>query len=193
MPEWPEDLDKQYDNLLPTLRALKEEAAFIVDQVVAAEGIKLHSFTHRVKDRASAMEKFRRKDSELGGLRELPDLVGLRIVTLFVSDLPRIAALLKDQFVVMAEDDTIEARGSEDGFGYMSLHLVVRMKEEYAGPRYDLVKDFPVEVQVRTILMDAWANVSHYLDYKGESSIPEHLRRDFFALSGLFYVADKQL
>jgi len=39
--------------------------------------------------------------------------------------------------------------------------------------------------------MDAWANVSHYLAYKGESSIPEELRRDFYALSGLFYIADK--
>ena len=40
-------------------------------------------------------------------------------------------------------------------------------------------------------LMDAWANISHYLSYKGNASIPEHLRRDFHALSGLFYVGDK--
>ena len=39
--------------------------------------------------------------------------------------------------------------------------------------------------------MDAWANVSHYLDYKSERDVPSELRRDFFALSGLFYVADK--
>lgn len=39
--------------------------------------------------------------------------------------------------------------------------------------------------------MDAWANVSHYLEYKGNASIPEHLRRDFYALSGLFYMTDK--
>jgi putative GTP pyrophosphokinase len=39
--------------------------------------------------------------------------------------------------------------------------------------------------------MGAWANVSHYLAYKGDASVPEHLRRDFYALSGLFYVADK--
>jgi hypothetical protein len=39
--------------------------------------------------------------------------------------------------------------------------------------------------------MDAWANVSHYLDYKGDSSIPLPLRRDFYALSGLFFIADK--
>ena len=38
--------------------------------------------------------------------------------------------------------------------------------------------------------MDAWANVSHYLDYKSDIDIPSELRRDFYALSGLFYVAD---
>jgi hypothetical protein len=39
--------------------------------------------------------------------------------------------------------------------------------------------------------MDAWASVSHLLAYKGEASVPSHLRRDFNALSGLFYVADQ--
>ncbi len=38
--------------------------------------------------------------------------------------------------------------------------------------------------------MDAWANVSHYLDYKTDVDVPKALRRDFYALSGLFYVAD---
>ena len=38
--------------------------------------------------------------------------------------------------------------------------------------------------------MDAWANISHYLDYKKEADVPEELKRDFYALSGLFYVAD---
>jgi hypothetical protein len=46
-------------------------------------------------------------------------------------------------------------------------------------------------VQCKTVLQDAWANVSHYLAYKGEASIPVHLRRDFYALAGLFYVADR--
>src|SRR5947208_10717429 len=64
------------------------------------------------------------------------------------------------------------------------------MKSEYKGPRYDAISGMPFEVQVRTILMDAWANVSHYLDYKGEADVPKPLRRDFYALSGLFYVAD---
>lgn len=33
--------------------------------------------------------------------------------------------------------------------------------------------------------------MSHYLEYKSETDVPSDLRRDFYALSGLFYVADK--
>lgn len=39
-------------------------------------------------------------------------------------------------------------------------------------------------------MLNAWASISHYLGYKKESDIPAELRRDFNALSGLFYVAD---
>lgn len=38
--------------------------------------------------------------------------------------------------------------------------------------------------------MDAWATISHYLDYKTDKDVPSDLRKDFYALSGLFYVAD---
>jgi len=38
--------------------------------------------------------------------------------------------------------------------------------------------------------MDAWASVSHHLDYKQQIDIPRELRTDFGALAGLFYVAD---
>src|ERR1035437_1295490 len=64
------------------------------------------------------------------------------------------------------------------------------MKQQYAGPRYDPIAGATFEIQVRTIAMDAWANVSHYLAYKTEKDIPRDLKRDFYALSGLFYVAD---
>jgi hypothetical protein len=38
--------------------------------------------------------------------------------------------------------------------------------------------------------MDAWATVSHHLDYKQQIDIPRELKADFNALAGLFYVAD---
>jgi len=38
--------------------------------------------------------------------------------------------------------------------------------------------------------MHAWATVSHHLDYKQDVDIPSSLKKDFYALSGIFYVAD---
>jgi putative GTP pyrophosphokinase len=34
------------------------------------------------------------------------------------------------------------------------------------------------------------ATVSHHLEYKTENDVPSGLKRDFYALSGLFYLAD---
>jgi hypothetical protein len=65
------------------------------------------------------------------------------------------------------------------------------MREEYKGPRYDPLAGIRFEIQVRTIAMDAWAAASHYLDYKTDVDVPKELRKDFYALSGLFYVADR--
>jgi len=76
-------------------------------------------------------------------------------------------------------------------FGYMSLHLKCKIKNTQLDPKADkTIKNIPFEIQIRTIAQDAWASISHHLDYKKDSTIPEELRRDFHALSGLFYVAD---
>lgn len=109
---------------------------------------------------------------------------------LFLSDLPRLDHLIRETFAVHSADDKI-ASSDPASFGYMSVHYTARIGENHRGPRYDGLEEMVFEIQARTIVMDAWANVSHYLDYKGSSSIPEDLRRDFFALSGLFYVADQ--
>jgi putative GTP pyrophosphokinase len=110
-------------------------------------------------------------------------------VALFLADISRIGGVIHKTFDVVSEDNKLEDQ-SVASFGYFSVHFVARMKKEYAGPRYDSLAGLQFEIQVRTIAMDAWANVSHYLEYKTESDVPKELKRDFYALSGLFYVAD---
>jgi putative GTP pyrophosphokinase len=112
------------------------------------------------------------------------------VVGLYLSDLDRIARVIRNTFQVVSEDNKIEG-ADVSSFGYMSVHFVITMKQEYTGPRYDRIAGMPFEIQVRTIAMDAWANVSHHLDYKNDKDVPAELRKDFYALSGLFYVADR--
>jgi hypothetical protein len=72
----------------------------------------------------------------------------------------------------------------------MADHYIVKLGKEYRGKRYDDILTLECEIQVRTVLMDAWASVSHHLDYKKETDIPSTLKKDFNAVSGLLYAAD---
>lgn len=178
-----------FDRMQHDHARLRDEVEFALRAAVEREGIKTHSISARVKEKQSYLEKISRKGYK-DPLREVDDIVGVRVVCLFTADLPKLRRLVHEVFAVLVEEDKVEG-GAADSFGYMSVHYVCNLHPDNAGPRYIGLSGLRFEVQCRTILMDAWANVSHYLAYKGEASIPEPLRKDFHALAGLFYVADK--
>jgi ppGpp synthetase/RelA/SpoT-type nucleotidyltranferase len=185
LPSWSDDFERQKN----ALEQLASEVEYGLAALADDKGIKFHSVTSRVKTLASIAKKAKDKDLD-DPMADMDDLVGARMVVLFLSDLPRLDSLVRESFNIESSDNKIESADPAT-FGYMSVHYVGTLGDEYSGPRYDRVKDLRFEIQTRTVVMDAWANVSHYLDYKGDSTIPEELRKDFHALSGLFYVADK--
>ena len=182
------NLKREHEEIYPRLEKLKEEALFIITQELDANNIKTHSVLSRIKSFESYFAKVRRKDI-VEPLKEVIDLVGIRIVVLLRSDLERVAKIIREYFVVITEDNKIDNQETAS-FGYMSNHFVVKLKDSYTGPRYDLLRELICEIQIRTIAMDAWATISHYLDYKTDHDVPTELKKDFYALSGLFYVAD---
>jgi ppGpp synthetase/RelA/SpoT-type nucleotidyltranferase len=184
-----DELSRQFEAKKRIFENLETEALYIIRAALQQTDIKLHSTTSRIKKFQSFMDKVEGQQSKKP-FDEIHDIVGLRVTCLFLSDIDRIGEVIRESFLVVTEDNKIE--GTEvSSFGYMSVHFIAMMKKEYSGPRYDQIANMPFEIQVRTIAMDAWANVSHYLDYKSEADVPSDLRRDFYALSGLFYVADK--
>lgn len=54
------------------------------------------------------------------------------------------------------------------------------------------MKKLICEIQVRTVLQDAWAIIDHHLIYKQESDVPKILRRKLNSLAGLIETADDQ-
>jgi ppGpp synthetase/RelA/SpoT-type nucleotidyltranferase len=182
-------LREEYVSKAKIYEALEQEAKFIVSTILDENNIKIHLILSRIKNFESFFEKIERKQIK-DPYNEINDIVGLRVVCLFLSDIKQIGNKIKSSFEVIEEDNKIDGFDDPTSFGYMSLHFVVKMKKEYTGPRYDKIRDILFEIQVRTISMDAWANISHYLSYKADTDIPKDLRRDFNALSGLFYVAD---
>lgn len=184
-----EELVLEFNRREPIFRQLKEEALYTLEKRLKESGIKIHSIPCRTKELNSFLGKIERKQYETP-FEQIQDFVGLRVICLFLSDIPRIEEIIRNCFVVIEAENKIE--GSDvASFGYMSIHFIAKLGDAYKGTRYENIINVPFEIQVRTIAMDAWANVSHSLEYKTEQDIPKELKRDFYALSGLFYVADQ--
>jgi len=183
-----EQIKKEYDDRQVKLNFLIEEIKFSLLQELNRNKIKIHSLIHRIKSIDSFLGKIRRKDIK-EPFNEIHDLAGVRIICLFLPDLQQIGSIIQNQFDVFEEDNKVDG-GNEDIFGYMSLHYKAKLRNRVTVPAFEEINDYTFEIQVRTIAQDAWASISHYLDYKQESFLPTNLRRDFYALSGLFYVAD---
>ncbi|MDR2245627.1 MAG: tetratricopeptide repeat protein [Treponema sp.] len=96
----------------------------------------------------------------------ITDLIGIRIICPFIEDIARVQAALQKKFEVL-EVDHKGSNHSFREFGYQSTHLLIRIPQDVIGERGALAFDI-AEIQIRTILQDAWAEVEHELVYKSE-------------------------
>jgi putative GTP pyrophosphokinase len=167
-----------------------DEVKFILTKSILSANIEVASITARTKTEASFCEKIHRKNYK-DPFHEITDFSGARIVFLYASDRGKLENIIESEFKVIEKADKVQ--GSDvDQFGYGALHYLVKLKSDYLKARYPELENLVCEIQVRTILQDAWAVVAHHLSYKQESDIPQHLRRKLNALSGLFETADDQ-
>lgn len=169
---------------------LGSEVAYILRSRLGKAGIQCASITHRAKTLDSFLEKLERK--KYGDpLSQITDFAGARVVCLYPGDLPRIEAIIRDEFEVLEKIDKIAEHGA-DRFGYGAIHFLVKLGRKSSGARYDDLKELICEVQTRTVLQDAWAIIDQHLFYKREGAIPSKLRRKLHGLAGLFETADNQ-
>jgi len=183
-----ESLRGEYEARSERYGHLKDEVRYFLKRELEAQQIPSHDITGRVKPFDSFVDKARRQESDTP-FETIFDICGVRVICLFLSDLRRIGEIIESKFAVHVKDDKIYEK-PEEAFGYLSVHYVGSLPASFSGPRYDDLKQLKFEIQLRTIAMHSWATISRYLDYKSPHAIPSHLRKDFNALSALFYVAD---
>lgn len=179
-----------YYELLSRHERLCKEIEYILKTKIVNAGIEIAQVTCRAKTVSSFCEKIYRKSYD-NPLNEVGDLAGVRIVFLYMSDLESIQNVIEKEFDILEKENKFENQDVEK-FGYGALHHLVKMKKKHSGARYDDLKSLICEIQVRTILQDAWSVVAHHLSYKQEADVPKRLRRKLNALSGLFETADDQ-
>ncbi|HXQ72728.1 MAG TPA: hypothetical protein VN844_19680 [Pyrinomonadaceae bacterium] len=184
------DVIRQFIELRPQYEQLCSEVAYILSKLLNSSDIEYSTITSRAKTLKSFAEKVSRKQYE-DPLNDITDLAAVRLVFLYRSDRSRIENIIESEFEVIEKLDKVEEQ-EPDRFGYGALHYLVNLGRKSSGARYDDLKEMICEIQVRTVLQDAWAIIDHHLIYKQETDIPKVIKRKLNSLSGLFETADDQ-
>lgn len=128
----------------------------------------------RVKDKQSALDKLNFKQYP-EPKEQMTDLVGARFVVLLKSDMEILEKLLIEypRWVRSKDRDPVgEQKDRPKHFDYQSVHYVVRAPEEMVIDGVTIPANLPCEVQIRTLLQHAYAELVHDKFYKGVGHIP---------------------
>ncbi len=172
----------------------------------------LHTISYRIKDPARLIEKIEEENKQPGvgpgsitreNFRErVGDIVGIRLICLRLSDVETVEAYLallaeediltflrkpvrKRAFVLPVDPgegipEDLELRYS----GYSSIHYQVKLGEN--SDASDALKGLQFELQLRTILEEAWGEIDHKYRYvlsRSGVELPEYIHTGFYNLS----------
>jgi putative GTP pyrophosphokinase len=166
----------------------------LVEELLADAEIRYHSVSGRVKGFESASDKLARNPDRYEAFEDLHDLIGIRVITYFPEEVDQVAEVLEPEFVVDT-DNSVDKRAllDPDRVGYLSLHYVMTLGPDRGHlVEYRRFTSVSFELQIRSILQHAWAEIEHDLGYKSDGALPRDLRRRFSRLAGLLEVADDE-
>ena len=186
----PEKLKEQYQTAEPNLRKCQSELTRLIEnqlrKVDDRSLVRVRLTESRIKSLPSLWRKGQKKGwkpAEI--LNKVTDLVGLRIVCANMEDVRRIKEILvsspRIRLITGSEEDRTE---SATASGYRDYKFYV----EYEAT--DNRQVVTCEIQIRTMLQDSWASLTHDDIYK-EEDVPEPLRKLSYRLSQLIHVADE--
>ncbi|MEL3905932.1 MAG: (p)ppGpp synthetase [Treponema sp.] len=183
------ELKKQYDeysaHFSVLLRRLEDHLRSVVQvSAVPAYKTRIKHFNSYYKK----LLKFPPADS-LNGFPIVTDLIGIRIVCPFLKNLDEVEKIIVKNFDIIE----IERKGADRTFrefGYESTHILAVIPEVFKVGLL-LPADLIFEIQIRTILQDAWAEVEHELVYKFEFSPFDYpMKRKFASINASLSLAD---
>jgi putative GTP pyrophosphokinase len=180
-------LRAEYDKYADTRHHIVNELKDRVETIITA----LNSspvVSGRIKNFPSYFSKYLRllRNGDKNPL--ITDLMGVRVICPFIEDLGVAENLINKNFDVIETESKGHYTFKE--FGYESTHLLISIPKDLLD-KYGYPGTKIAEIQVRTILQDAWAEVEHELVYKAEfSPFDEPMRRKLAAVNASLSLAD---
>ena len=169
-------------------------------QIISDDFDKKYSYMpiHHVQSRLKSFESIIEKSLRYGiedpinnisqVRREILDIAGIRVVCNYEEDINGMSSLLlaqEDIELIRIKDYCSNPKES----GYRSLHVVVSVPVYLVNGK----KIVPVEVQFRSIAMDAWASLEHELRYKHKGELSEDIQRTLKECAETLHNVDERL
>jgi ppGpp synthetase/RelA/SpoT-type nucleotidyltranferase len=173
----------EYQENLPRFREVEQEAKEKLKKTLSDAGLIVASIESRVKAYDSLAGKLELKGQKYKSLSDITDILGMRVITFYIDDVDKVASAVERLFTIDWDNSVDKRKIHEiDSFGYLSLHYICS------------VPGFPYrfEIQMRTLLQHAWANMDHDTGYKSGVEIPKRYMRNMSRLAGMLELVDDE-
>ncbi len=174
---------QEYRDNLPVFEEQARKVYELLRKTFDDAGLLVASVEYRVKSEESLAGKLELKGGKYHSLADITDIIGLRVITFYIDDVDKVASAVERLFDVDWENSVDKRKAHEiDSFGYLSLHYICA------------IPGFPyrVEIQMRTVLQHAWANMNHDTGYKSGVEVPRQYLRNLSRLAGMLELVDDE-
>jgi ppGpp synthetase/RelA/SpoT-type nucleotidyltranferase len=190
----------KYREIRPLYLDFAEAAKVLIADILKSNNVKYSSIEARAKDvdsfgkkASKSLESDPTKPKYPNPLEEIKDMAGVRVITFLPQTVEYVCSQVEREFLVLEKVDKAERLKKEVKLGYQSVHFLLKMLPDRSElPEYQRYNDLVLEIQVRTILQHAWAEMEHDIQYKSTMEIPILFQRRFIALAGLLEIADRE-
>ena len=174
---------QEYRDALPQCKTVAKEVYNTLKSTFEQAGLLVAAIEYRVKAEESLAGKLELKGGKYKSLADITDIIGLRVITFYTDDVDKVASAVERLFTVDWDNSVDKRKIHEiDSFGYLSLHYICS-KEGFP---------YRFEIQMRTVLQHAWANMNHDTGYKSGVEIPKMYLRNLSRLAGMLELVDEQ-
>jgi putative GTP pyrophosphokinase len=187
-----EDVLAEFDRSKEMLDALLAKTKSLIEVSLQDANIRYQSVQARVKSKNKIEEKYLAPEKNYQTLKNITDLVGLRIITYYEDDIDRVAEVIRREFHIDSENSVDKRRIEPDRFGCRAANFVcTHLDKRTSDVEYKRFVGVVCEIQITSILGHAWAEIEHEW-YDLKDSYPDEIKREFSRLAALFEIADSK-
>lgn len=182
-----------YINNKGLYEACGETVKRLIGVLLDKNKISYHSIECRIKKEKSFLDKCENKKYD-DPISQITDICGLRIITYTNHDVEKIKGMIEGEFRIDRSNsvDKFEQM-KEDQVGYLSIHYIASLNAERENlTEYSRYKDLKFEIQIRTLLQHAWAEIEHDRSYKFSGELPREIKRRFYLVAGTLELLDRE-